>query len=293
MAEDVLLNSPSEALITISDTRSIVNWDDNKKKEFILTFKQRTDVALFILEATAEQIRSKAESRRFISYKHRNMIQEVCPHYFTSGGHYYNDVSGRSAQELRRIAEERADEIIKKLPSINTAVKIIDAATFALIEKHTALQEELQKKKDKLYELADEINLNDLNQDMTIGTFRRMVKKLESDREKLIAEVTSEGKELQELDITISKKLYAGIPGISEAIVKVINEHYERITALQAMTRRVEEHINFGDSKEALDMLSHFEKDEVTVSDTIKAEFDAALDKLKLSKVKKLSAKKK
>jgi hypothetical protein len=100
------------------------------------------------------------------------------------------------------------------------------------------------------------------------------------------------GEELQEMEIRISKALYAGIPGISDAIIKVINEHYERITALGNMCRRVSERVAFGDSAEALSLLSFFEKDEATVSDTIQAEFDAALVKLNLTKtaVRKLKA---
>jgi hypothetical protein len=295
MQEDVLLDSSSSDLIVAADTRPISTWDEGKKREFIDTFKKRTDVALYLLKNTANYITEKATNRRFISQKHYKDIKTVYPVYFDMKNTGWNppSISGRSTTELEQIAENRADDVIKKLPALKTAVKIIDTETYALIEKHAAAKNALQVKKDKLDELAEEINLGELDQTMTVGALRAMLKKIEKTRDTLLHEISAEGRELQEMDILISKKLYAGIPGISEAIVKVINEHYERITALQAMTRRVEERIQFGDSKEALDMLAHFESDESTVSDNIRAEFDAALEKLKVFKVKRLASKKK
>lgn len=73
------------------------------------------------------------------------------------------------------------------------------------------------------------------------------------------------------------------MPGLAEAVVDVIQQHLDRSKALDAMSRRVEEQVRFGDSDAALELLRHFEADESRISDNVKASFDDALKKLKLS----------
>ena len=297
--EDQLLNGDSTALITASDCRSIAMWDEGKKKEFIRTFEERVEVASYILNQTAHCITQKATSRQFLSYKHQSRIKPVNALKLTAqqvhNGPYYNYLGGRPQQELDKIAEERAEDIIKKLPALKDAVKIIDQKTFDLIEEHKALKETCEKKNERLQELSVEIRLSDMEQDMTIGEFRNFVKETHKKKEILKTELYVMGQNLQSMETTIAKNLYAGIPGISDAIIAVINEHYERIIALENMSRRVSERVAFGDSDEALSLLEFFEKDEAVVSDNIQAEFDTALEKLHLSKqaVKQLKAAKK
>lgn len=287
--QDALLDTSNTSLINMADTRPIAFWADNKKNEFLKTFKERVEVAAWLLEHTAHVIIDKAIDRKFISNKHTRNIQCVSAVITNSN---CGSLHGRNWDELQKIAEERANTVLKKLPILKNAIKVVDAETFKLLEQYDRDQKSLQEKKDTLDELSGTIDMNELDQNMTIGAFRKYVKKIEADRASLLAQLSREGRALQELDVTISKRLYAGIPGISEAIIKVINQHYERITALQAMTRRVEEQVKFGDSAQALELLKHFEKDEAIVSDTVQAEFDEALKKLALYKKPKTKGKK-
>jgi hypothetical protein len=296
---DPILAGDSTELITSADARSMALWADDKKKAFVDTFKSRAKVAAYILQLTAHTIMTKAMDRRFISYKHQKQINQVSvsdpyDRVFEQGyWQHRSTVGGRNPQELQKIAAERADDVLKKLPVLKDAVKIIDNDTFKLIEDHKALKEVFEANQEKLNDLSEPVVMSELDQNMTLGEFKKYIKKLQESKQALLTEVSKQGRELQEMDATIYKKLYNGLPGLSDAIVKVINEHYERITALDSTIRRVEERVQFGDSVEALQMLEYFEKDEVTVSDTIQAEFTAALEQLKLSvKTRRLKAKK-
>jgi hypothetical protein len=277
---DSLLEGDNAALIATSDSRSMVLWTDEKKKDFLKTFYERTGTAKRILYYTAVEISNLAHNRRFLSRKHLNQIDRVsvkCP--------YYNwDNAGRTEDEVQKIGKERADSIIKNLPSLNSALKVVDSDTAELIEKYEVLKAELQAVKDALDDASEDIELEDLDPNMTIAEFRKFIKDNEELRFKLVRQSSEKGLELQNLDRTICKRLYAGVPGISEALIKIINEHYERITALGQVERRVEERVKFGDSPEALSILEHFEKDEVSISDNVKAEFEKALEALQISK---------
>jgi hypothetical protein len=177
MSEDKLLDGSSTALITASDCKSIANWDDTKKKEFVKAFEDRTEVASYILHATAQAIHQKAEARKFLSYKHNSKIHPVNaldlhPETRRSGNgynYYRENVGGRPFAELNAIANERADDIINKLPILKDAVKVIDNDTYELIEKHKVLQEACQKKKDQLEDLFGEVKMSEMDQNMTIG----------------------------------------------------------------------------------------------------------------------------
>ena len=82
------------------------------------------------------------------------------------------------------------------------------------------------------------------------------------------------------------KALYAGIPGISDAVLKSIKLHYDKSKALDQMGRRVEEQVLFGDSAAALELLRGFEADEEKLAGEVKAEFKAAMKTLLGSKTK-------
>jgi hypothetical protein len=99
----------------------------------------------------------------------------------------------------------------------------------------------------------------------------------------LIAKLDEIGKEGQSLDSRINKFLYNGLPGLSDAVIRVVIEYIERYTGFSALNRRVAEQVKFGDSEAAMEMLRTFEKDEVKVSSDIQGQFDAALDALKVA----------
>jgi len=88
------------------------------------------------------------------------------------------------------------------------------------------------------------------------------------------------------------------LPGLSEAVVKLITQYTDKATAFSALNRRVAEQVQFGDSEAALSMLKSFEKDEATVSSEVREQFDQALEALKaaakagagLNRIKKLTS---
>jgi hypothetical protein len=55
------------------------------------------------------------------------------------------------------------------------------------------------------------------------------------------------------------------------------------------MGRRVSEHVKFGNSQAAVELLRTFEKDEVTISEDVAARFRTALEQLKVKKPAKAS----
>jgi hypothetical protein len=100
------------------------------------------------------------------------------------------------------------------------------------------------------------------------------------------------GKEGSALDIDINKALYKGVPAIHRAVVKVIQQHIDRAHMFGQLSRRIEEKVLYGDSKEATDLLSRFEKDELEVSEGIKAEFSKTVEALGLTGLRGKKSKK-
>jgi len=263
-------------------------WSDEKRSDFVKTFEKRSAAARFILELTAQAIMSTASRRKFISAKHVNQVEKA--NTVTRHCGYHRDIekeSGRTYEDLHKIAEQQADAVLKGLPPLKKAVQIIDPDTAKKIDQRDKLIVKGKKLRDELVELAEPIKMGEIDQNMTVGEFRKMVKTRERRQKTLIDTLEEVAKEGNELENAINKALYAGLPGLSDAVVKAINDCYGRSTALDATTRRVAEQVKFGDSAAAMDILRRFEKDEAEVSDEIKAEFQDALKKLKLAGAKK------
>jgi hypothetical protein len=140
---------------------------------------------------------------------------------------------------------------------------------------------------DTMTEYTRDMDINELDEKMTLKQFKKLLRDLEEKKKKLYESIRKLSDELRELDAAVSLKVYGGIPGISELIVKLINENYERINLFTNLGRRVVEHIKFGDSKAALDILDNFKVYEVELKGKIKEEFDTALTNLKIKKTKK------
>lgn len=290
-----------QALIKRVETESMDKWSDERRKEFCQTFEDRAMAASYILAITAHKIWETAIERHFVSDKHsvdlvvksRNGLIYLPNQFFDKTSNYSCRTAGsRSVDELKKLAEERAELILAELPPLKDAVRIIDPVTAKRLDKRDALLKQVKLLKVKFEQASEAIKMVDLDQSMTIGEFRKMCKDREKLRKRLADEMNEIGKEGTELAQQINKALYAGLPGLSDAVVKVVNEHIERATGLGAMTRRVTERVMFGDSKAALEILKGFEKDEVEVSANIKAEFAEALGKLKIAGHKLLKGRK-
>lgn len=299
MTEDLLTETDSTALIAVGDTAGIAVWSENKKNQFVATFQKRTLAARYILVRTAEILFDVATRRRFLSSKHRGSLPKTAP-----PAHNCRDVvegelayqrfkttaGGRETSELDVIAMARAEALLKSLPPLKSAVQIIDPETAKKIDRRDALLVKGQALLAQIEPLKGTIRLSDYD-DLTVREFRAMVREREKKRAELVSKLDDIGLEGCELEDGINKALYDGLPGLSEAVLEIILDHYEQALALVATTRRMEEQILYGDSENAMEILRHFEKDEVQVSSSVKQKFDNALEKLKLSALKKKKTK--
>lgn len=283
------------ALVFAQGTDAMEKWSDEKKNDFCKVFEDRAYASAWILVHTADKLLEVAERRQFVGCRAASKVQsdydairktvESYQKRIGEGYPYVVQIGGRAPEELSAVAAERAEEIFKNLPPLRQAVSLIKPEVVKMID-------ELETKKALIKKLSNELDkpehnavlrLSQVDQKMTIGDFRKMVKSKIQERKKLAERLTEAVKEARELDDSIAKTLYAGIPELQDAIIDVVKRHYERAQAMGGMTRRVQEHVKFGDSKAAVDMVKQFEADEAAVSPKIKAEFDAALDRLKLS----------
>jgi len=302
MDEDIKQDQALVATIAGSD---LTLWSEERQNQFVDTFKDRSCAARYILAKTAEVIFETAEHRKFVSGRHKmkafGTFSRVHPSDFFSekerkeyAGHYWNanTVGGRAIKELDQIAEERAEEVLKNLPALKDAVQIIDPETAKKITRLEVLKKRGQEIAEELTEITQPIVFEDLPDTMTIGEFRAHVKGLEKRRRELLDRLSDIGTEGSSLEGQVNKTLYGGLPGLTDAVCKVVLEHLERSAALDVTSRRVEYLRKLGNNEAALDLLRHFEKDEKTISESVGASFKAALEKLQLASKKSKSGKK-
>lgn len=285
---------------------AMIAWSEEKKKDFTVKFSERARVSQYIMALTAELVVQEAKAKQFISDKHLGGMQYrdtssklrdrrekpiITGSYYNES--YFDTVGGRQTDELRKIAKDRADQILANLPELQAAVEIISPEISKAIEKRDSLLDQGKK----LFKLAEEVsgslNMADVDQKMSVGEFREFVKARHKKRRDLLYKMEEVGKEAQSLENKINRFLYAGLPGLSQAVMDVINNLFEKVTALGTLNRRVEEKVMFGDSAAAVTLLQSFEKDELAVSDEVKSQFDRALEALKVAGAKKVKALKK
>ncbi len=287
-------------LAQVESNTEIANWSESRQNEFVSTFQQRSRVTRYILLETAEKIWEVALRRHFISAKHyRFIVKGLVPHresynqrtnfndlkqqLFDNASHRPYSVGGRDPQSLDLIADQRSKKILANLPPLSKAVAVVDIETSRKIDRKAKLETEGETLREKLEEVCGTISLSAQDPKMTIGTFLAMVQERENERQRLIKRMNVIAIEGQQLESDIGKALFAGLPGLSDAVVDVIRNHVEQALAFEETGRRVEEQVKFGNSSAAVELLRHFEKDELKVSDQVKAQFDAALEKLKVA----------
>lgn len=287
-------------------------WDDEKRRAFVSTFAARVRVARYLLIMTAREVAAAATKKHYVSEKHirdvRDSYQSMPSDVYDIivggplGGRYnYNDVDhgigGRPSSELDKIAEERAKEIIEAMPSLIEAVRILSPEVSKMIDRRAKVLAKGKEVLEQAEEFGGELDMDDLDQSMTIRDFQNLLKDREKKRVALVTQLDELGVEGRDLDSKINKFLYDGLPGLSEAVIKLITQYTDKATAFSALNRRVAEQVQFGDSEAALSMLSSFEKDEAAISSEVRQQFDQALETLKaaakagatLGRVKKLT----
>lgn len=289
------MEQPAEIqLATEMNEGSIVAWSDDKRKEFVATFENRSKAAQYILLCTAAEVYEKAKQRHLVgshAAAQRNVnFFYTHPHLFRRG--HCEHVGDRSVADLSQIASERAELILAELPPVKKALEVIDRETAKRMDRKDEIVAALKAEREKLEEFSGHISMAELDQKMTIGEFRKMVKTREKKRDGIATRMNELAKEGNELDDLIHKSLFKGVPGLCEAVLKVVDEYMQRASMMETTCRRVTELVMFGDSKQALEMLKMFEKDELEVGDNIKAEFQKALEKLKVKGLKGKAKKK-
>ena len=284
---------PSEVQdLTVVASGEMSTWSEAKRLDFVATFHKRALCSRYVLLRTAELCMETAQRRQFISNFHVKEIEKrtkrpyLQAHYgsleLTDNRNSYNrTVSGRSVEELDSIAGERAAALLDGLPALKLAVKIVNADLAKKIERKEECEKRGQVLLDELKVGTEPIIMSEVDETMTVGAFRAMVKERGRRNDAILDELEELGELGGKLEREICKALYAGLPGLSDACIDVIVGCYEQAAALDTTTRRVEEQVKFGDSATALELLRTFEKDEVQVSDEVAARFKEAMATLR------------
>lgn len=274
-------------------------WSEANKKDFVSTFNDRVVVSRYVLQQTASLALHSAVQKKYVGEKQaRKLYSEYAgkDNYNYNRGSlissdlYYDNynqkqklLGGRTYEELNQIAEERSKEILRQLPPLQKAVQIVSAELAKKITKRDDIVEKGKDLTEKLVDLSQPIAMGDVDQKMTVAAFRQMIKDIEKKRNKLVSEINEMTEEGLELDKEINKALYAGLPGLSDAVVAAIASMMEKAKALSQMGRRVGEQVMFGNSDAALELLRHFEQDETKLSNDVMVELGSAMEKLKLA----------
>lgn len=280
----------------------MASWDTPRRLAFVKTLEERGNVHAALAMLEVEALLNIAESRHFISRKHRNEISEktakshfrldnwqnLLNYYGTRIGCGYmqqsQDFCGRSKSELDQIAGDSAKAIAKNLPKLADAVRVIDSVTADKIDEARKLRVQLDTHEANLEELTTPMVLTEFakqNPKALASEFVSIVEDRAAKAKKLVETMNELGKKGMGLQTQIDKALYEGLPGLSEAVVELAVEKIKSVSALPQMMRRVSETVQFGDSTQATTMLSTFEKDELKLDDSIKEKFAAAMEKLR------------
>lgn len=292
-----LMETTTEGMLAQVQAGQISLWSDDKKREFVDTFHARTQAARYILEQTARKVAEKALEKQYMSARHCDKLAlepfhvvlvrlgDVVP----AKESYYGQrvipitVGGRELAVLDEIACERADQVLAELPPLRAAMLVLDPEVAKQMDDIEKLTRDGQKLHQDLLAVTEPIVLSELDQSMTLGAFHVLVEDRDEQRHQLIRKLSKLATRGNEMEAAVAKKLYAGLPGLTDAVMQVIREHIERSKALDEMGRRVDEQVRYGDSEAALELLRHFEVDELAVSSTLKQQFRDAMTKLRES----------
>lgn len=288
----------------------MASWDTPRRLAFVKTLEERGNVHAALAMLEVEALLQIAEARHFISRKHRNEISEktakshfrldnwqnLLSYYGKRDDHGYmqrtQEFCGRSKSELEQIADDNAKAIAKNLPKLADAVRVIDSVTADKIDEARKLRAQLDVHEKTLAELTAPMVLTEFvkqNPKALAAEFVKIVEDRAAKAKALVETMNTLGKKGMALQSEIDKALYEGLPGLSEAVVELAVEKIKSVSAMPQMMRRVSETVQFGDSAQATNMLSTFEKDELKLDGSIKEKFAAAMEKLRTA-AKGLSA---
>jgi hypothetical protein len=283
------LTGMAGALVKSAAGDALANWSEDKRKEYVALFQQRSESARYILNRTAGSIIDAAQKRYFISPPKAESLKGKLNETGTS---YHRNTTDRSTEELQAIANERANEIIKSLPSVIQTFTILQPDIAVKMTERDLLESQLKKLGEQFNELPTGISMRSMDPKMTIGEFLDYIDNVAKQRDKLINQMNRIAEKGNALTREVDKALYSGVPELTKAVTEVVTKHIDKINGFAATTRRIEERVLYGDSTAALEILKTFEKDELEVGFEVKAQFQLALDTLGLTKARKKAAKK-
>ena len=274
--------------IATSNAGEMTLWTEDKKKEYVALFTERAADSRYIMQKTASLILSRAYKRKFVGNK---MVQDLNQKYWAGEGwNGCGDVKytgKRDRATLTEIAQTRADELIKQLPSMKKAMAILDPDTAKDMEDIVPLQTEYEEVSAEVSARPTQVTLDDWPETATRLEIQTDIREQEQRNKALLEKQNELAALIHKLQLRIDKVLINGIPGIRDEIKKAVVQLVEQSHGIDNLSRRVEEQVLFGESDTALEMLRHFQKDEAHVSEDITLKFNAGLEKLKLIQAKK------
>lgn len=282
--EEIQTVEETTALTNVVAQDAMATWSEDRRKEYVKLFKQRSHASIYILVKTAELLHVGA-MRRFIRSQRAVLDSEMQSYQFQN--------HGRAQGELEEVAKKRAENIFNELPQVRRALDVVNPDVAKWMDRRDAIVKIGTKKLLELNEASDDISLSDLDQKMTLAKFKEYADERERVRAKIVKELNMLGLEGADLEARIHKALFKGIPGLSEAVDLAIESQIARAKGMQQIERRVEEKVMFGDSQAAQDLLNHFKDDEVELDDNVKSEMQAILAKALGGTKKQLGARKK
>lgn len=252
MSEENVKASGEESITSLVQQVSrdaIVAWSDDKRREFVGTFTNRVKASQYIYLITGKRLLKKAQERQFISIrqyeeakaKAAGLPVESLIDKKPGDACYYSGyeelreaaiVGSRPVAELNTIIDQRCEEIIKSLPHLKKAVEIISPETAKLISTRDRLTEEANVIVQELEVLCADLDIDDLDESMSLKDFKQLARDRYEKREDLKAQLAKLGERTKELQIKIDKFLYSGIPGLSDAIVEVAVSNFEHALGL-------------------------------------------------------------
>lgn len=270
-------------VVATSNMGEMTLWKEDKKKEYVALFSSRATDSRYVMQKTALIIMQRASKRKFIGLK---MVRALTEKYF-AGWEPITYTGTRDANSLTEVAQQRAEALMKQLPSMKKAMAILDPDTLKDMEDIVPLQEEYETTSDEVNARPEHCTLDDWPETATRLEIQNDIRAQEQKNKELLEKHSKLARSIHVLQCRIDKVLINGIPGIRDEIESAITQLMEQSHGIDNLSRRVEEQVLYGESELALEMLRHFQKDEAHVSEEITVKFNAGLEKLKLLQAKK------
>ena len=131
MTTDALMESTNPSSM-LAQADGMAQWSESKKNEFCSLFEKRAKFARLLCSLTASKYAEGAKRRHFISEYHLDRLERKTSWRPSTDKWNYEGsaaATGRSWDELERLAGERAKTLLKELPPLKKAVEVIDVET--------------------------------------------------------------------------------------------------------------------------------------------------------------------